>query len=421
VAAGAVHLLAERGLIDLHAPVSKYWPEFAVNGKEMITVAQVLNHQAGLANVGMNEMSRDPYVVCDSGVMLNILANSTPEHVPGEETKYHYLTFGWLVDGIVRGVTGTSLRDFVNDNIGKELSIEKEFMIGVPAGSEEDRAEVVDRVACLVLGKMVMPKAPAPPAVVVAAVVVEKDAAKDTLASKPSDATAARTALATAAVSLGSAGTSDHLMDTTTEKKDSKTTPLTAVQSLPIQSETNKETQSFEKRPPSGPSMLMNPTFFNNPRIREASIPSANGHFSARALAKFYSTTQLHTPKESGSMKDTPAGLRGEKMLQGGGGSFSYGFQLFPVKADEGILSLLPSILAKKEPAVVDINTKGMSFGHGGLGGSIALCRPDPKRKLAIAITLNRLSFTGKSTGDIMRAIYLKLGEPIPVAYAKKE
>jgi aarF domain-containing kinase len=142
VAAGAVHLLAERGLIDLHAPVCKYWPEFGVNGKEMITVAQVLNHQAGLANVGMNEMSRDPYVVCDSGVMLNILANSTPEHVPGEETKYHYLTFGWLVDGIVRGVTGTSLRDFVNDNIGKELSIEKEFMIGVPTGSDEDRAEV---------------------------------------------------------------------------------------------------------------------------------------------------------------------------------------------------------------------------------------------------------------------------------------
>jgi hypothetical protein len=58
----------------------------------------------------------------------------------------------------------------------------------------------------------------------------------------------------------------------------------------------------------------------------------------------------------------------GEKMLQGGGGSFSYGFQLFPVKVDEG-LSFLPSILVpKKEPVVVDINTKGMSFGHGGLG-----------------------------------------------------
>jgi hypothetical protein len=52
----------------------------------------------------------------------------------------------------------------------------------------------------------------------------------------------------------------------------------------------------------------------------------------------------------------------------------------------------------------------------------VALCRPDPKRKLAVAITLNRLTFdNSKVTGEIMREIYRKLGEPVPLAYAKKD
>jgi hypothetical protein len=52
----------------------------------------------------------------------------------------------------------------------------------------------------------------------------------------------------------------------------------------------------------------------------------------------------------------------------------------------------------------------------------VALCRPDPKRKLAVAITVNRLTFdNSKVTGEIMREIYCKLGVPVPQAYAKKD
>lgn len=56
-----------------------------------------------------------------------------------------------------------------------------------------------------------------------------------------------------------------------------------------------------------------------------------------------------------------------------------------------------------------------------GIGGSVAFCRPDPKRKLAVAVTLNRLSFdSSKTTGEIVREIFKKLNEPVPLQYAKK-
>ena len=111
--------------------------------------------------------------------MLSIVANSVPEHGPGELTKYHYLTFGWLVEGLVKSVTGDSLRNFVSANIGTQLDIDKEFMIGIPGETGEassksserrEEEETLSRVANLVLGRIVMPAAPpkvAAPAVTV--------------------------------------------------------------------------------------------------------------------------------------------------------------------------------------------------------------------------------------------------------------
>ena len=56
-----------------------------------------------------------------------------------------------------------------------------------------------------------------------------------------------------------------------------------------------------------------------------------------------------------------------------------------------------------------------------GIGGSVAFCRPDSKRKLAVAVTLNRLAFdNSRTTGEIVREIFKKLNEPVPLQYAKK-
>jgi CubicO group peptidase (beta-lactamase class C family) len=158
----------------------------------------VLNHQAGLANAGLEEISRDPFCVCDTDLMLSIIANSKPEHGPGEQTKYHYLTFGWLVEGLVRSVTGASLREYVSANIGSKLSIDSEFMIGIPGTMDDENTvhtqsssekEISDRVANLVLGRIIMPPAPPKPAqttqtTVTGTVVDEKTAARAAAAAK---------------------------------------------------------------------------------------------------------------------------------------------------------------------------------------------------------------------------------------------
>ena len=130
VTAAAIHLLSERGLVDFQAPVCQYWPEFATNGKRDITVAHVLQHQAGLSNAALEDIAEDPFVASDEAKMLDILAVAEPDALPGTETRYHYLTFGWLCDGIVRGATGgMKLRSLVENDIARKLNIEREFMV----------------------------------------------------------------------------------------------------------------------------------------------------------------------------------------------------------------------------------------------------------------------------------------------------
>ena len=176
-----------------------------------------MNHQAGLANAGLQEISRDPFVVCDNDLILSIMAQSTPEHAPGAQTNYHYLTFGWLVEGLVQSVTGGSLRDFVNTNIAVEQNIQSEFMIGIGSGNtaEQQHAdrlpavsynerEVADRVANLVLGRIVMPPRPA---------VVASDVATTTAATAA--ASAAATATPTATAATATATTSNTVASTT--------------------------------------------------------------------------------------------------------------------------------------------------------------------------------------------------------------
>ncbi|HEX8863488.1 MAG TPA: serine hydrolase domain-containing protein, partial [Actinomycetes bacterium] len=69
------HLLAARGAIDLDAPVARYWPEFAKNGKEAITVRQLLSHQAGLA--ALSEPIPDGGL-CDWDLVVDLLAKQEP-------------------------------------------------------------------------------------------------------------------------------------------------------------------------------------------------------------------------------------------------------------------------------------------------------------------------------------------------------
>ena len=129
VLATAAHMLVDRGLLDLDAPVAQYWPEFAQAGKEAIPVRWLLSHQAGLPAIdGDGEL---PALACqDWETMTRALAATKPQWEPGTKHGYHTVTFGWLVGELIRRVSGEMPGDFIRREITEPLGAP--FYLGVP-------------------------------------------------------------------------------------------------------------------------------------------------------------------------------------------------------------------------------------------------------------------------------------------------
>jgi CubicO group peptidase (beta-lactamase class C family) len=132
------HLLADRGLLDLDAPVVQYWPEFGQQGKDGITVAMLLSHQAGLPAVRAPLPAGAFY---DWDLMTSSLAAEAPFWEPGTRNGYHALTFGFLVGEVVRRVSGTTLGTFFHDEVANPLGLD--FWIGLP---EEEEPRVAPQI-----------------------------------------------------------------------------------------------------------------------------------------------------------------------------------------------------------------------------------------------------------------------------------
>ena len=135
----AALMLADRGLLDLDAPVARYWPEFAAAGKERIPVSMILNHQVGLPVVDAPLTFED---VLAGEPVVRALAAQRPLWEPGSKHGYHGLTYGWLVGEIVRRVSGTSLGRFFASEVARPLGLD--FWIGLPESEERRVAPVVD-------------------------------------------------------------------------------------------------------------------------------------------------------------------------------------------------------------------------------------------------------------------------------------
>ena len=130
VAATALHVQADRGLIDYEAPVARYWPEYGAHGKEKTTVRDVLTHRACVPQMPANVT---PELMCDWDWMTRSIAELVPLAEPGTKTLYLSMTFGWIVGELVRRTDprGRSLGRFVQEEIAQPLGIE-DLWIGVP-------------------------------------------------------------------------------------------------------------------------------------------------------------------------------------------------------------------------------------------------------------------------------------------------
>jgi CubicO group peptidase (beta-lactamase class C family) len=113
--------LADQGLLDLDAPVCRYWPEFSRSGKANITVRMLLNHTAALVAIKRRLPMTALY---DWEMMTAALADHPPWWRPGEQHGYHAVTFGWLVGQVIRNITGRTVGQYLKEEITGPLGLD---------------------------------------------------------------------------------------------------------------------------------------------------------------------------------------------------------------------------------------------------------------------------------------------------------
>jgi CubicO group peptidase (beta-lactamase class C family) len=131
-------VLADRGELDLSAPVAKYWPEFATGGKDRVEVRHLLSHTAGLPDWDQ-PMTLDD--LCDWEKATTLLAHQMPRWEPGTASGYHRFTHGFLIGEVIRRVCRQSIGAFFAEQIAVPLGAD--FHIGLTATDDHRVSEVI--------------------------------------------------------------------------------------------------------------------------------------------------------------------------------------------------------------------------------------------------------------------------------------
>jgi CubicO group peptidase (beta-lactamase class C family) len=138
MAATVIHRLVDRGLVAYDAPVAEYWPAFGASGKSGITVRDLLAHRAGLSQlhgIGLPE-------VLDHRLMEDKLAAQPSGWATGAPA-YHAVTFGWLLSGLARAVTGMGMADLIRVELAEPLNTDGLHLGRPPIGASTQPAEIL--------------------------------------------------------------------------------------------------------------------------------------------------------------------------------------------------------------------------------------------------------------------------------------
>jgi CubicO group peptidase (beta-lactamase class C family) len=139
MAALCLLMLADRGELDFDAPVARYWPEFAQNGKQSVLVRHVMSHSAGLA--GFDPPIAAAEELYDWEAITSRLAAQKPWWTPGEGSGYHAVTQGYLQGEVLRRVTGRTLGSFFREEVAEPLGAD--FHIGLDPEHDPRVGELV--------------------------------------------------------------------------------------------------------------------------------------------------------------------------------------------------------------------------------------------------------------------------------------
>jgi CubicO group peptidase (beta-lactamase class C family) len=415
-------MLAEKNQVYYHYPVNHYWKEFK---SSTCTVSHLLSHQAGLANSVSATTPTDD--LCNWDKMIAQVASAEPAHAPGAEAHYHYLSFGWLVAGLVQKISKRHIRDMVREDIAKPLGIQDEFFMGLPSQEEDDEAAanatskgdeegdddsaearktyvkgVHKRVATLCNGFGKDGAAPTR-ADIVATIARLKRLQEE---KKPKEETKGAEAAATVADDeKGTASGTAAAAATAAADNDGFSDGLNLM----------------------ADSSWLDPLLFNTKKLRTACIPAANGHFSARALAKFYNAlaggaasqqqdeakgssssssknVQILSPERIDSVREVQ--VLEHSPLQTEPIRWGLGFRVYGLQDKKAALdatrssTMFPDVSSAERKAAA---VRYSAFGHSGLGGSFAFC--DPDSGLSVAITVNLLTLPKALTSRLMKLI----------------
>lgn len=138
ICATVIHQLADRGEVGYDAPVARYWPEFAANGKAGVTLRHVLSHRSGVPQMPDEIRAAD---LCDWDKTCRAIANLRPVWEPGTRTGYHHLSYGHILGEVARRVDGRPFERIVREEICHPLGVDS-LHFGIPDAVE-------DRVATL--------------------------------------------------------------------------------------------------------------------------------------------------------------------------------------------------------------------------------------------------------------------------------
>jgi CubicO group peptidase (beta-lactamase class C family) len=134
------NMLLDRGLVELDAPVARYWPEFARNGKDGILVRHILDHTAAIPVLTTNKLF--PGAMFDREAYIGALEEQEPLWEPGTKAAYHVHNQGYLLGEIMRRVAGTTIGPFLRGEVAGALGAD--YYIGRMQADEQVRvAEVI--------------------------------------------------------------------------------------------------------------------------------------------------------------------------------------------------------------------------------------------------------------------------------------
>ncbi len=140
VLATLLHVMVDKGMVELDVPVAEYWPEFAQNGKADITMREVAAHKAGLYSIGRIIESAEEMFDWDR--MTYAIARMKPLHVPGEDFGYHAWTMGWIIGEVLQRASGQPLPALLQTHLAEPLELDGLY-IGLPESELGRVAQVI--------------------------------------------------------------------------------------------------------------------------------------------------------------------------------------------------------------------------------------------------------------------------------------